>query len=44
MPVYKPKIVVHHDDTVNYGLNMCFKTAHIFSEDPNQGGGPLAAN
>lgn len=44
LPVYRPKIVVNHDDTVNFGLNMCFKKAHEFSEDPDQGGGPLAAN
>ena len=35
LPVYKPKIVVNHDDTVNFGLNMCFKKAHEFSDEPD---------
>lgn len=31
-------------ESVKYGLNMCFKKYHMFSSDPNQGGGDLNAN
>ena len=42
---YKPpKKTVVPDQHVSYGINMCFKKPHAFSDDPDQGGGPLAPN
>ena len=42
--IYRTKVKKNEDFTVNYGLNMYFKKAHRFSEDPEQAGGDLAPN
>lgn len=36
--------VTQSDDYVNYGINMYFKQPHVFSWNPDQGGGELAPN
>ena len=42
--IYIPKKTKVTQESVKFGLNMCFKKYHIWSPDPDQGGGELNAN